>query len=221
MANYLIRVRLPDRPGALGAVASRIGAVGGDVVSIDILQRDHGLVVDDLGVVLAGSDLVPLLMGEILEVDGVSVEALRHVDGAIPDRDAEILGVATDLMRDDTPKAVLEHLADAVIRSLAATYAVAVDPGAPWPAATSGEAPPDDVLRDLAARYVAGSGAVPDVGPDDLAFARLERAGLVLVVGRGDLAFRTRERLRIATLATLADLRWHELDLHSADRLTG
>ena len=42
MPNYLIRLQLPDRPGALGAVASRIGAVGGDVVAIDILQRDNG-----------------------------------------------------------------------------------------------------------------------------------------------------------------------------------
>lgn len=216
MANYLIRVRLPDRPGALGAVASRIGAVGGDVISIDILQRDHGLVVDDLGVVLTGSDLVPLLMAEILEVDGVSVEALRHVDGPIPDRDADILGVATSLMRDGTPKDVLEHLADEVIRSLVATFAVALDPDAPWPAATSGEAPPDDELRDQAARYAADDGRDVDTGPDDLAFARLEHAGLILVVGRAGLAFRTRERLRITTLATLADLRWFELNQRAA-----
>lgn len=39
VSNYLIRVQLPDRPGALGAVASRIGSVGGDVISIDILER--------------------------------------------------------------------------------------------------------------------------------------------------------------------------------------
>ena len=42
MFNYLIRVHFPDRPGALGAVASRIGSVGGDVVSIDILERAKG-----------------------------------------------------------------------------------------------------------------------------------------------------------------------------------
>ena len=32
MTTYIIRLWLPDRPGALGHVASRIGAVGGDPV---------------------------------------------------------------------------------------------------------------------------------------------------------------------------------------------
>ena len=37
MAGYVVRIALPDRPGALGLVASRIGAVGGDIVAINIL----------------------------------------------------------------------------------------------------------------------------------------------------------------------------------------
>ena len=40
MITYLVRIWLPDRPGALGQVASRIGAVRGDVVGIEILERD-------------------------------------------------------------------------------------------------------------------------------------------------------------------------------------
>ncbi len=43
-----MRVWLPDRPGALGAVASRIGAVRGDVVGIDILETGDGVAVDEL-----------------------------------------------------------------------------------------------------------------------------------------------------------------------------
>ena len=39
MATYVVRVWVPDRPGALGAVASRIGAVRGDLVGVDILER--------------------------------------------------------------------------------------------------------------------------------------------------------------------------------------
>ena len=89
MHNYLIRVHLPDRPGALGAVASRIGSVGGDVISIEILQRDGGVVVDELGVSLASGGLIDLLRDEILEVDGVTIESLRPVPGELPDRHAE------------------------------------------------------------------------------------------------------------------------------------
>jgi hypothetical protein len=106
--NYLIRVQLPDRPGALGAVASRIGSVGGDVVAIDILQRDNGVVVDELGVGLAGDHLLDLLRDEILEVDGVTIEALRAVDGPLPDRHAELLDIATELFVQVSPDAVCQ-----------------------------------------------------------------------------------------------------------------
>src|SRR5437667_360495 len=35
MTTYVVRVWVPDRPGALGAVASRIGAVRGDLVGLE------------------------------------------------------------------------------------------------------------------------------------------------------------------------------------------
>ena len=110
MFNYLIRVQLPDRPGALGAVASRIGSVGGDVVSIEILQRDDGIVVDELGVGLAGDHLIELLRDEILEVDGVVIESVRPVDGPLPDRHTELLEVATELFKQQSSAGLLEHL---------------------------------------------------------------------------------------------------------------
>ena len=50
--TYVVRVWMPDRPGALGQVASRIGAVGGDVVGIDILERGAGRAIDELVVEL-------------------------------------------------------------------------------------------------------------------------------------------------------------------------
>lgn len=52
METFVIRLWLPDRPGALGQVASRIGAVRGDVVGIDILERGGGQAVDELVVEL-------------------------------------------------------------------------------------------------------------------------------------------------------------------------
>lgn len=81
MHGYVLRIRLPDRPGALGLVASRIGSVGVDIVAIDILQRADGSVVDEFEVELSNPDLVDLLRNEIHEVDGVSVEEIRSVTG--------------------------------------------------------------------------------------------------------------------------------------------
>ena len=76
MAGYVVRIALPDRPGALGLVASRIGSVGGDIVAINILEREEGRAVDEF-VVEIGRDLIDLLQSEIHEVDGVSVLDIR------------------------------------------------------------------------------------------------------------------------------------------------
>jgi hypothetical protein len=218
--NYLIRVQLPDRPGALGAVASRIGSVGGDVVSIDILQRDNGAVVDELGVGLAGDHLLGLLRDEILEVDGVSIEALRPVEGALPDRHAELLDIATELFVQSSSEALLDHLAARVQRSLVADFVAIVDADTTRVTSKHGDAPGDDEVRAMALWAVAptsapvgadvtgGDGADPSPG---VAAAELVRAGVVLVVGRSTPVFRTRERQWIAIMAELADHGWREL----------
>jgi hypothetical protein len=219
--NYLIRVQLPDRPGALGAVASRIGSVGGDVVSIDILQRDNGIVVDELGVGLAGDHLLGLLRDEILEVDGVSIEALRAVEGPLPDRHAELLDIATDLFIQSSREALLDHLADRVRRSLVADFAAIIEADTTQVTASHGAPPPDDELRAMALWAVAplsspvgahevGSGSA-DQSPG-VAAAEMVRAGVVLVVGRVAPVLRSRERQWIAIMAELADHGWRELD---------
>ena len=37
---YLLRVSVPDRPGALGALASAIGTAGGDITAVDAIRRE-------------------------------------------------------------------------------------------------------------------------------------------------------------------------------------
>ena len=200
MANFLIRVRLPDRPGALGAVASRIGAVGADVVSIDILQRTEGQVVDELGVVTATEDLAELLAGEILEVDGVSLEEMRSVDGPLPDRQAELIGAAGALVRQTTAAGVLAQLVARARRSLSATFVLLVEAASGEVVVSDGEPPPGSGRPAPDRTWGDGTLAVPLDGP-----------GLVLVAGRRTPVLREREQQRIAALAELADHRWREL----------
>jgi ACT domain-containing protein len=83
MAGYVVRIALPDRPGALGLVASRIGAVGGDIVAINILEREDGRAVDEF-VVEVDQELIDLLQSEIHEVDGVSILDIRAADTTTP-----------------------------------------------------------------------------------------------------------------------------------------
>src|ERR1044072_6611530 len=78
-ACVLLRVWLPDRPGALGAVASRIGAVRGDIVGMDVHARNEGVGIDEFGAAVTEADLLPLLVREVEEVDGCSVEHVTVV----------------------------------------------------------------------------------------------------------------------------------------------
>ena len=94
--HVLVRVWLPDRPGALGLVASRIGAVDGDIVGIDVLERGDNVAVDEFAVLLRRSIAIDLLVREIEEVDGASVEEVRTIDH-FPDPRLDALESATTL----------------------------------------------------------------------------------------------------------------------------
>lgn len=76
--HIVLTVALPDRPGALGAVASRIGALGADITDVTI-RRDTGTgsAVDEFHLTLPATpdsiDPIALLHHELGEVDGVTV----------------------------------------------------------------------------------------------------------------------------------------------------
>ncbi len=220
MPNYLIRLRLPDRPGALGAVASRIGSVGADVVSIDILQRDHGVVIDELGVGLAGDHLINLLHDEILEVDGVTIESVRALDGPIPDRYAELLDVATELFKQSSASDLLEHLVVRVRRSLFAAFAVVLDASTCGVVISDGNLPDPEKLGAMVKAVEAASAESERPSEDGdavtdealaVAVSSMERSGTVLVVGRREPLLRDGERQWISIMAELADHRGIEL----------
>src|SRR5262245_60032965 len=112
MATFVVRVWLPDRPGALGAVASRIGAVRGDLIGIDILARGAGRAIDELIVELPTRDLVSLLIEEMSQVDGVDVEDVRPVTDGQPDPRVDALESAAVLVEKTTLEALLHALCD-------------------------------------------------------------------------------------------------------------
>jgi hypothetical protein len=219
VANYLIRLRLPDRPGALGAVASRIGSVGADVVSIDILQRAGGVVVDELGIGLAGDHLVSLLRDEILEVDGVVIESIRALEGPVPDLYEELLDVATELFKQSSSSDLLEHLVVRVRRSLFAGFAVVLDASTRTILVSDGDLPEEEKLSAMVRLAQSAREREPQLGDVDavtdeagaVAVGEMERAGSTLVVGRREPLLRERERQWISIMAELADHRGIEL----------
>src|SRR6476661_317939 len=112
MQTFVVRVWVPDRPGALGQVASRIGAVRGDVVGIEILERGAGRAVDELVVELPEDGLLDLLITEISQVDGVDVEDVRTLGPDRHDPGLTVLATATRLIEAGDEAMVLKVLCE-------------------------------------------------------------------------------------------------------------
>ncbi|MQY09538.1 ACT domain-containing protein [Actinomadura macrotermitis] len=115
-----IRVRLPDRPGALGQVARILGAAGADVVQMAVLERENGRALDDFTVAWpAGAGIERLCdgLGSVPGVDLVGVWPTAEPQGASPD--AALVGqLAAD------PGRGALTLTDAVPAILSADWAV-------------------------------------------------------------------------------------------------
>lgn len=217
MSTWIVRVWLPDRPGALGQVASRIGAVRGDVVGIDILERGAGRAIDELAVELPDDELVPLLCQEIAQVDGVDVEDVRPAIDALHDPRLDALETAAQLVGAASTDELLQSLCELGARNVGGEWAVVVDAEAVETLAHTGPVPSAAWLS----AFVAGSRssaavAGSDTGPEDVVWAPLPGAGLALVVGRKGTAFRARERRQAAALARIVDTRFRELVASSA-----
>jgi hypothetical protein len=210
--HVLVRVWLPDRPGALGLVASRIGSVGADIVGVDVVERGDRVAVDEFAVVVPDDGRLDLLVREIEQVDGASVEEVRRV-GIFPDPRLDALESAAVLCETESIEDLHRVLTAHVRREFLADW-VALVRGDKIPAA-DGEGVPD--VAKLVA-LVAGTAASPlvadgVVGPEDLAVARLAAHDTAILVGRDGHVFRRRERAQLMMLARVADRAWTLLDV--------
>ncbi|MDA8196182.1 MAG: hypothetical protein M0019_03045 [Actinomycetota bacterium] len=127
MARYILRIWLDDRPGALGQVASRIGAVRGDLVGIEILERGAGKAIDEIVVEIPSNDLLDLLIREIHEVDGVDVEDVRESNYNDFDIRLAPLEVATRLLDCEAELLLFEALATNIHATFDLSYAAVID----------------------------------------------------------------------------------------------
>lgn len=212
MESYVLRVWLPDRPGALGAVASRIGAVKGDVVGIEILETGSGQAVDELVVQLPDATLVDLLVSEVRQVDGVQVEEVRPVGPSGHDPLLATLETAAHLVAAGDRDALLAVARDRAPRSLQAAWVAVLDRG-PGTTLVAGDGAPSP---GWLAAFVHGASSAASLGgaeesSNDVIWTACGDAGLAVVAGRDRIAWRVRERRQLDSLAEIIALRWAEL----------
>jgi hypothetical protein len=209
VVHVLIRVWLPDRPGALGAVASRIGALKGDIVGLDVLERAGTIAVDEFAVNLEDAELLPMIVREIEEVDGAKVEEVREVK-AFPDPRLDALESAAALCDAGSVDELQQVLVSHLRREFLADWVALLHHGDVL--ALDGDAPADDKLGALAAG-TAASPLVADgtTGPEDLGVAPLPGHDVLLMIGREGHPLRRRERAQLLALAGIADRAWELL----------
>ncbi|HUQ54760.1 ACT domain-containing protein [Lentzea sp.] len=207
--SFLIRVQLPDRPGTLGAVATALGEIGADILSVDVVERGSGLAIDDLVVELPSGRLPDTLITAAESVEGVEVDAVRPYAGILDThRELELVEEIAE-----EPKKGLEVFTEGVPKIIRAGWAVVVGPeGTGINRLTASSAAPETRMADVPwfplerATVLDGEDEwVPETWRElgtELAATPLGKPDRVLVVGRpGGPMFRAAEVARLAHLA--------------------
>ena len=201
----MVRVWLPDRPGALGAVASRIGGVGGDVHEIEVVDHGAGRAVDEFLVTVPEEVTDDLLAREIEDVDGVDVEELRAVDFVERDPRIDALETAVALNEAGDVPARLTALVERVHHELRARWVAVIGPDGVE--AVVGDGPEEPWLTAFGTGAAAGGPGVAADEDGEVAWAAIGEDRRVLLAGRSGVPFRPRERRVLELLARLASAR--------------
>jgi len=206
----LLRLRLPDRPGALGAVATALGHVNADIISVDVVAHLDKQAIDDIVVEVPREVLADSLVSAASSVDGVRVLSIRPYSGVTdPHRELELLESLAA-----SPERSLQLLADGVEKIFRAGWALVLgDPvGGRAPVVAASQAAPEidqlpvpwwppHPVRPLDASEPWAPPGWANLGTE-LAVATLGEGGLL--IGRPALPWLPSELVRLQHLAAIA-----------------
>ena len=71
--EVMLRCSVPDRPGALAALAGAIGHAGGDIQAVDVVEQAGDEALDDLVVVVDDAGHLSVLLERVREVPGTTL----------------------------------------------------------------------------------------------------------------------------------------------------
>lgn len=216
---YLIRVRLPDRPGSLGSLAVALGSVDADILGVDVVERGSGGAVDDLVVELPTGGQPEKLLVAASRVAGARVLSVQPYPLGL-DIHRE-LALVEDVAAD--PARALDLLVGHAPELFRSGWAVALGPGSGGPPTVIAVSPAGPGDLAMAARP-----ALPWYPPEkpvrldpeatwipaswqrmatDLAAAPVGRGGRALLLGRpGGPEFLDSEVMRLGHLASIVGM---------------
>lgn len=200
-----VRLWVPNRPGMLAAVATRIAALGGNVLSLEVLEQSVEIAVDELIVELPRPGEAAILATKLQTIDGAGVEEVRVLPADAEERDLQVITAAMTLLETANTTATLAALCGFAGDLFGAKWSALVEVARRRCLQSTGDAPAVDWL----VAFLAGARSAPaSVGPgtsgSGVLAGELADSGIALFLGR-PVAFRRREQRELEMLARVAD----------------
>jgi hypothetical protein len=215
-----MRIWLPDAPGVLGAVAAEIGAVNGNVVGLEVLEREAGVAIDELVVELPDEPgAVDAVCRGIRNVPGAGVEDVTELRAEAPDREDTVLAAAAAILQAATPTAALGALTGRLITLFGLTWLALADDELTGYAEVYGDVPPVQWVAAFAEGSRSGADPANDTTGSGVFLESVDATGFAVCGGR-PAPIRRRERHEIALLVMVAARFIDALDGRVAGELT-
>jgi hypothetical protein len=125
---FTLRITIPDRPGTLGSVATAFGQGGANILTLDVVDNESGVAVDDL-LVEAPEGMQRALQIATELVPGLVVEEVRPVE-AFQDLMSP-LELAAALSEAQHQRCVLDTLVERLPEALRSDWCVVLSAGEP------------------------------------------------------------------------------------------
>jgi hypothetical protein len=199
-----MRIWLPDAPGVLGAVAAEIGAVHGNVVGLEVLEREAGVAIDELVVELPDDPgAVEAACRGVRNVPGAGVEEVTELMVEAKDREDTVLAAAAGILQAATPTAAMNALTGHLIALFDLTWLALADDVLTSFAEVYGDVPTVQWVAAFAEGSRSGSDPANDTTGSGVFIETVPDTGYTICGGR-PAAIRRRERQEIALLVMVA-----------------
>jgi hypothetical protein len=195
-----MRIWLPDAPGVLGAVAAEIGAVGGNVIGLEVLEREAGVAIDEFVVELPDDPgAVDAVCKAIRTIAGAGVEEVRPLAAAAQDREDTVLNAAAAILQAATPTAAMNALSGQLMALFDLTWLAVADLGLESFVEVHGDAPSMAWVTAFAHGSQSGADPSNDTTRSGVFVEAIPETELTVCGGR-PAPIRRRERHGIAML---------------------
>lgn len=187
----------------LAAVATRIAAIRGNVVGLEVLERSGGVAIDELMVELPEEGLADKLHGQLRVIEGAGIEEVRRVPPGTEERGLQVIAAAVAILETANASASLAALVGLAGELFDTEWSALVDVRSESTVHCTGDVPP---MAWLLAFVSGARSAAPDAATSGsgVMAGGLTESGLVLCIGRS-VAFRRREHRELDMLVRVAD----------------